>query len=500
MRVRPTADESSSGSKRKKRKREQDCVKESSPKKQRKDALAMKPTEISQAEASIPSARKKGTSAAAGTAPTSSSLTQRPIIHAPECVSPVALALSFDQLNVPSKLHPAFEGFKELTPTQASSWPPAIEGRDVVHVARTGSGKTLALCLSALTRLITSPPKDRKRSKGTATVTMLVLAPTHELAVKTHDTLSALGTPHGIANAAPPSGVDEGSRVQTLGREQGREDDADRRRDARADTTIGERWRVVPYLVLDEADRMLDNGMEGDIRSIIGRIWLTLAPLTVNATWSEAIQRVAASFERDAVRVTVRRDVLTANVSVFVNMPLPPVLATSTYNSVVTFRPAELSTTASTTTPSLSIRARKLEGFKWDNSKDLELELPLDEHFYIPNAQSDPLFDAFMVEYNGNAATLWIFQMTVDKNHDGSARGYGLITNVEKIVRGQLHERAKAVSEEAHRVAGQKRRRSAAEGPRKKLKRAQDVKTIYVLVSPDKASEWTMPPGWKGPV
>ncbi|PCH39012.1 hypothetical protein WOLCODRAFT_158538 [Wolfiporia cocos MD-104 SS10] len=99
-----------------------------------------------------------------------------------------------------------------------------------------------------------------------------------------------------------------------------------------------------------------------------------------------------------------------------------------------------------------------------------------------------------MIEYDGNAATLWIFQMTVGKAHGGSARGYNLIATVKKFIRGQLHERAKAVSEEAHSVAGQKRRRPAPEGSRKKLKR---VKTIHVLVSPDRASEWTTPPGWE---
>jgi ATP-dependent RNA helicase DBP3 len=53
---------------------------------------------------------------------------------APECVP----ALSFDQLSVPEELRSAFDGFKEPTPIQACTWPPAMKGLDVVGIAETG--------------------------------------------------------------------------------------------------------------------------------------------------------------------------------------------------------------------------------------------------------------------------------------------------------------------------------------------------------------------------
>ncbi|PCH33058.1 DEAD-domain-containing protein [Wolfiporia cocos MD-104 SS10] len=238
----------------------------------------------------------------------------------PKGVSPVTPVLSFDQLDVPSELHSAFEGFKEPTPIQACSWPPALAGRDVVGIAETGSGKTLAFGLPALARLITSPPKDSKKSKGTTTVTTLVLAPTRELAIQTHDTLSALGAPHGIASVAVFGGVDKGPQIKTL---------KNANKDGKTTQIIvGTPGRIldlvndgacdlsrVTYLVLDEADRMLDKGFENDIRSIIGHTkqGAERQTLMFSATWPEAVRRLAGSFQRDPVRVTVGSDDLTAN-------------------------------------------------------------------------------------------------------------------------------------------------------------------------------------------
>ena len=77
------------------------------------------------------------------------------------------------------------------------------------------SGKTLAFGLPALARLLASPI-DKKQAKGTTTVSVLVLAPTRELAIQTHETLEKLGEPFGIASVAVYGGVDKGPQIKAL--------------------------------------------------------------------------------------------------------------------------------------------------------------------------------------------------------------------------------------------------------------------------------------------
>ncbi|KZT68457.1 DEAD-domain-containing protein [Daedalea quercina L-15889] len=240
-------------------------------------------------------------------------------IHVPSSSEPVIPVLSFDQLDIPSDLQSAFKGFKEPTPIQACSWPPALQGKDVVGIAETGSGKTLAFGLPALARLISSPVSSPKESKST-TVSVLVVAPTRELAIQTHDTLTALGEPFGIASVAVFGGVDKGPQVKAL---------KNANKDGKTTRiVVGTPGRIldlvndgicdlsrVTYLVLDEADRMLDKGFENDIRAIIGHAkqGAERQTLMFSATWPEAVRRLASSFQRDPVRVTVGSDDLTAN-------------------------------------------------------------------------------------------------------------------------------------------------------------------------------------------
>ena len=140
--------------------------------------------------------------------------------------------LSFAQLDIPSELCSSFKDFKEPTPIQACTWPPALKGLDVVGIAETGrqvayfqpclaicskilySGKTLAFGIPALSRLIALPKPSSK--KTAPTVSVLVVAPTRELAIQTHDTLSALGAPFGIASVAVFGGVPKDGQIQML--------------------------------------------------------------------------------------------------------------------------------------------------------------------------------------------------------------------------------------------------------------------------------------------
>jgi ATP-dependent RNA helicase DBP3 len=182
---------------------------------------------------------------------------------------------------------------------QACTWPPALEGRDVIGIAETGSGKTLAFGIPALSRLLiwhlkipATALEERNRSRTSSTVTVLVVAPTRELALQTHDTLSTLGAPFGIASVAVFGGVDKAPQIKSL---------ANANKDGKVTRIlVGTPGRIldlvndgacdlsryvnlycqlaralhsvyfrVNYLVLDEADRMLDKGFENDVRNII---------------------------------------------------------------------------------------------------------------------------------------------------------------------------------------------------------------------------------------
>ncbi|KAF9037019.1 P-loop containing nucleoside triphosphate hydrolase protein [Rhodocollybia butyracea] len=262
-----------------------------------------------------------------GTAPASSPaeiaafLTKNNItIHVPSSSSPVKPFLTFAQLPIPESLRTFSANFKEPSPVQACTWPPALEGKDVVGIAETGSGKTLAFGVPALTRLISSPPPPP--SKSNPTITTLVLAPTRELAIQTHEALEGLGQQFGIASVAVFGGVPKEGQVKMLKNLH--------KANSKLVTRIivGTPGRIldlmsegacdlsgVDFLVLDEADRMLDKGFENDIRKIISNTkpQAERQTLMFSATWPEAVRKLASTFQNDPIRVTVGSDDLTAN-------------------------------------------------------------------------------------------------------------------------------------------------------------------------------------------
>ncbi|KAI9451536.1 DEAD-domain-containing protein [Russula earlei] len=225
-------------------------------------------------------------------------------VHLPPDTPALLPITSFDALLISDRLRGAFSAFKKPTPIQACAWPPALSRKDVVGIAETGSGKTLAFGIPALALLLSS------NSTGTNGPRALVLAPTRELALQTFDALSTLDA---VKCAAVFGGVDKTEQVRAI---------------KGAQVVIGTPGRVldlvhdgalalggVEYLVLDEADRMLDKGFENDIRSIIGRAKQGSARQTLmfSATWPEAVRRLASTFLHNPVRVTVGSDDLTAN-------------------------------------------------------------------------------------------------------------------------------------------------------------------------------------------
>lgn len=201
-------------------------------------------------------------------------------------------------------------GFSAPTPIQAQSWPIALQGRDIVAIAKTGSGKTLGYLLPGFMHL------KRSRNNPQMGPTVLVLSPTRELATQIQDEAVKFGKSSRIQCTCLYGGAPKGPQLKELDRgvdivvaTPGRLND------------ILEMRRVslhqVSYLVLDEADRMLDMGFEPQIRKIVKEVTGRRQTLMYTATWPKEVRKIAADLLSNPVQVNIgNADELVANKSI----------------------------------------------------------------------------------------------------------------------------------------------------------------------------------------
>jgi ATP-dependent RNA helicase RhlE len=188
-------------------------------------------------------------------------------------------------------------GFSQPTPIQMDAIPPALEGRDVLACAMTGSGKTAAFLLPILHRLM-------DKSRGTTRA--LVLTPTRELAAQIHEDLSELAVHTPITSAAIFGGVGMGpqehafrSGVDVLIATPGRL--LDHLRSSYAN--LGK----LEYLVLDEADRMLDMGFLPDIKRVLRHVPAKRQTLFFSATMPDPIAKLTREMLHDPAVINLGR-------------------------------------------------------------------------------------------------------------------------------------------------------------------------------------------------
>ncbi|KDE04337.1 hypothetical protein MVLG_05217 [Microbotryum lychnidis-dioicae p1A1 Lamole] len=245
--------------------------------------------------------------------------------------------LSFAALPLEDGLRKGLSGYAKPTPIQSASFPVMMGGRDVVGIAETGSGKTVAFGVPAIQHILSLPPHPASKGKKSSPppVSVLVVAPTRELAMQTHANLASVTSAlPSITSVCIYGGVPKDLQKATL------------RTGARI--VVGTPGRLldlanegvldlshVSWLVLDEADRMLDKGFENDIREIIAKC-LPLPEASLpkiagagqgqepkarmtcmfSATWPTSVRRLASDFMCSPIRITVGNDELTANVRV----------------------------------------------------------------------------------------------------------------------------------------------------------------------------------------
>ncbi|KAF2232497.1 hypothetical protein EV356DRAFT_525193 [Viridothelium virens] len=199
------------------------------------------------------------------------------------------------------------QGFNKPTAIQSQGWPMALSGRDVVGIAETGSGKTLTYCLPAIVHINAQP----LLAPGDGPI-VLVLAPTRELAVQIQQEVTKFGKSSRIRNTCVYGGVPKGPQIRDLARgvevciaTPGRLIDM-----LESGKT---NLRRVTYLVLDEADRMLDMGFEPQIRKIIGQIRPDRQTCMWSATWPKEVRQLAADYQTDFIQVNIGSTELAAN-------------------------------------------------------------------------------------------------------------------------------------------------------------------------------------------
>jgi len=219
---------------------------------------------------------------------------------------------SFSNLSLAEPLARAVAemGYETMTPIQEQAIPVVLQGKDVMGAAQTGTGKTAAFTLPLLQRMMKH--ENASTSPARHPVRALVLLPTRELAVQVAEQVKLYAKYTNLNCAVVFGGMD--MKPQTLELKKG------------VEVLVATPGRLldhieaknavlnqVEYVVLDEADRMLDIGFLPDLQRILSYLPKQRITLLFSATFSPEIKRLASSFLQDPVTIEVARSNATAS-------------------------------------------------------------------------------------------------------------------------------------------------------------------------------------------
>ncbi len=224
--------------------------------------------------------------------------------------------MKFDKYHISEniKKNLAGLGFKKPTDIQFKSIPSILKGEDVLAIAQTGTGKTLAFAIPVIDRI-----HSFKSSKRTVGIKCLVMVPTRELAMQIHDVFTRMSRHTKVKSYALYGGVEQDAQIKKL------KDGIDI-----LIATPGRMFDLISQgyidikgiftLVLDEADRMLDKGFIGDIKSVKKMLPEKHQTLFFSATINKEIKKLAYSqVKSTAIRIQISpEDPVSKNVSHFV--------------------------------------------------------------------------------------------------------------------------------------------------------------------------------------
>jgi ATP-dependent RNA helicase RhlE len=211
--------------------------------------------------------------------------------------------ISFKDLQLDDLLLQALvkKGYFNPTPIQENAIPAILQGKDVLATAQTGTGKTAAFTLPLL-QLMSSAPRSGAHG---ARLQTLILTPTRELAIQIAENISCYKGLSPLGHVAVFGGVSQHSQVASIRRG--------------VDILIATPGRLldliqqghinlkhIQYFVLDEADRMLDNGFLREVNRIIAMLPQKRQTLLFSATLSPAIEQLSSRLLRQPVRMSVQ--------------------------------------------------------------------------------------------------------------------------------------------------------------------------------------------------
>ncbi|CAL9217040.1 unnamed protein product [Arabidopsis halleri] len=219
---------------------------------------------------------------------------------------------TFAESNLPENVLDCCKTFEKPSPIQSHTWPFLLDGRDLIGIAKTGSGKTLAFGIPAIMHVL---KKNKKIGGGSKNVnpTCLVLSPTRELAVQISDVLSEAGEPCGLKSICVYGGSSKRPQINAIR--------------SGVDIVIGTPGRLrdliesnelrlsdVSFVVLDEADRMLDMGFEEPVRFILSKTNKVRQMVMFSATWPLDVHKLAQEFmDPNPIKVVIGSVDLAAN-------------------------------------------------------------------------------------------------------------------------------------------------------------------------------------------
>jgi len=220
--------------------------------------------------------------------------------------------MAFAQLQLAAPLARAVAemGYESMTPIQAQAIPVVLTGKDVMGAAQTGTGKTAAFALPLIQRLLKH--ENASTSPARHPVRALVLLPTRELADQVAQQVKLYAKYTNIRSTVVFGGID--MKPQTIELKKG------------VEVLVATPGRLldhieaknavlnqVEYVVLDEADRMLDIGFLPDLQRILSYLPKQRTTLLFSATFSPEIKRLANSYLQNPITIEVARSNATAS-------------------------------------------------------------------------------------------------------------------------------------------------------------------------------------------